>query len=543
MKRSLVLLIGIFLLLLAGCKDSSSEPTSSSGKGSGTSEEDGVVSFEAFSFQSSIIKDYDNNDLTKLVEEMFNVDIKWTLAPDESALEKQQLLLASGNYPEVFFGGDFNQNDQIKFGKSGVLIPLNDLIEEYGPNIKLAMEETPYLNKGITAPDGNIYALPGLEECYHCDYSQKMYINVKWLEELNLEMPTTPEELEVVLKAFKEQDPNKNGKQDEIALTGAVKSWHGEPTGFLMNAFVYDNEMDYFAMNNGNVSFVANTPAWKQGIEYISNLYKQGLIDPQAYTQQEEGLNKQANNPGDVIVGAFTRGCCTPTVGEDGRWTQYEVVPPLKGPNGVQFAAYYGGSVGNGMFAITNKASEAQQIAAIKIVDYFYSQEGALDAMYGPKGIGWFDPKPEEKGINGETALYSAIEPYQREDKDTRSVTWDISLKYTPQSLFDGRAQNQDITQVDGYEVYLAKMTDRMSPYKPEETYPLAVWLTPEEAQRLAQMRIDINNYVMQNSVQFITGQKDVNKEWNSYVEGFNGLGLEVYLKAYQDAYDRMYSE
>jgi putative aldouronate transport system substrate-binding protein len=545
LKKLLALMLALILVLVA-CSNSNSGPASSdnadnSGDSETVEKPQKTVELPAYTAQSPSVQDYDNNDLTLMLEKKFDVDIQWTLAPEESALEKQQLLLASGNYPAVFFGGEFNQNDQIKFGKSGIFIPLNNLIEKYGPNIKIAFQQSPYLEKGVTAPDGNIYAFPGLEECYHCDFSQKLYINTEWLKKLGLKMPETTQDLEMTLKAFKEQDPNGNGKADEIALTGAIKWWHGEPTGFLMNAFIYDNELDYFTMNGGTVDFAANKTEWKAGLEYISNLYAQGLIDPQAFTQQFEGLQKLNNNPDEVIVGAFTGGCCTPTVGEDGRWTQYEVVPPLKGPNGAQFAAYYGGSVGNAKFAITNKATEEQQIAAIKIVDYLFSKEGALDEMYGPKDIGWFDPKPDELGINGQPALYSAIEPYQREDK--RSVTWDNDLKYTPRDLFDGRAQNQDITKPDGYEVYLSKMTDRMSTFKPEETYPLAVWLKPEDAQRLAQMRTDINNYVQQNSVQFITGQKDIIKDWESYVHGFDGLGLNDYLKAYQEAYDQSYKQ
>ncbi|MFJ5761337.1 extracellular solute-binding protein [Neobacillus sp. NPDC093182] len=534
MKKMFVLIASL-LIVLTGCINSESEKTT------GGKTKSGDLVLPAFSVQSPDIQDYDNNDLTKLIEKKFNVEIKWTLSPEEGALEKQQLLMASGNYPAIFFGGDFNQNDQVKFGKNGAFIPLNDLIEEHAPNIKTAFKQKPYYEKGVTAPDGNIYALPGLEECYHCDYSQKMYINVKWLEKLGLNMPATTEELETVLKAFKENDPNGNGKQDEIPLTGAIKAWHGEPNGFLMNAFIYDNEMDYFSMENGKVDFVANKPEWKQGLEYISRLYDQGLIDPQAFTQQEEGLNKLNNNPGDVIVGAFTNGCCTPTVEKDGRWTEYEVVPPLKGPKGVQFAAYYGGGVGNASFAITDKATKEQQIAAIKIVDYLFSKEGSLDAMYGPKEVGWFDPKEGEFGINGKPALYNAIEPWQREDKDKRSVTWENGLKYTPREIFEARAQNQDITKPDGYEVYLSKMTDRMSSYKPIETFPISIWLDPEKAQQIAQMRTDINTYVQINTVQFITGQKDINKDWDDYVKGFNGLGLSDYLSAYQKAYDNMY--
>lgn len=190
-----------------------------------------------------------------------------------------------------------------------------------------------------------------------------------------------------------------------------------------MNSFAYAADDNFLTLNDGKVGINANKPEWKAGLAYIQKLYAEGLIDPQAYTQNFEGLQKVADNPDTVIVGAFTGGCCVPTTGDDGRWTQYEVLPPVQGPGGVQFTGYFGGNVGDGQFAITNKASEEQQIAAIELVNYLFSKEGSLDEMYGPKGIGWDDAKPDEKGIDGKPALYTAEEPYQREDK--RSVTWE----------------------------------------------------------------------------------------------------------------------
>ena len=60
--------------------------------------------------------------------------------------------------------------EQQKLGKQGVYLPLNDLIDKYGLNIKKRMEEIPSYKKSVTAPDGNIYALPWINDCYHCQF-------------------------------------------------------------------------------------------------------------------------------------------------------------------------------------------------------------------------------------------------------------------------------------------------------------------------------------------------------------------------------------
>lgn len=540
MKKLVVLLLAV-ILVLSACSSSDSNTKTGNTDNSASEDSNKTVTLPIFTYQSAAVSSYgDDNDLTKFIQEKFNVDIEWTLVSDEAKLEKQNVLLASGNYPALFFGGQFNQNDQIKYGKNGMLLPLNDLIAQYGPNITTAFENSPYLLKGVTAPDGNIYALPGLEECYHCDYAQKMYINKEWLTKLNLPMPTTTDELYNTLKAFKENDPNGNGKKDEIPLTGAANWWHGEPTYYLMNSFAYASDANFLTLNDGKVDINANKLEWKEGLAFIQKLYAEGLIDPQAYTQNFDGVLKVGDNPDTVVMGAFTGGCCVPTIDQDGgRWSQYEVLPPVKGPNGVQLVGYFGGNVEDGQFAITDKATKEQQIKAIQIVDHFFSQEGSLDAMYGPKEIGWWDPKEGALGIDGNPALYEALEVYSREDK--RPVTWDINLKYTPAVVFNGRAQGQDITKTDGFEKFLAVQTDKLVPFKPAETFPQAIWFNPDDAQRLAQIKTDITNYINTNAVQFISGQKDLNKDWDTYVKGFDGLGLDEFIKANQEAYEQQY--
>ena len=82
----------------------------------------------------------------------------------------------------------------MKFGKAGVFLPLNDLIEQYGANTKKLFDDISYVKDGITMPDGNIYALPSYSEIYHCKYADKLWIDQSWLDNLKLEMPTTTDE-------------------------------------------------------------------------------------------------------------------------------------------------------------------------------------------------------------------------------------------------------------------------------------------------------------------------------------------------------------
>lgn len=492
----------------------------------------------------------EENEYTKMIEQKFNVKIKWDLAPADALLDRRQLLLASGDYPEVFLEGKFTYSDVMTYGQQGVFIPLNDLIDKYAPNIKAMWEAKPYLKEAMTAPDGKIYGIPRLNECYHCTYSQKFWINNEWLEKVGLKVPTTTDELYTVLKAFKTQDPNGNGKADEIPLTGAPNKfvWNGNVDAYIMNAFIYNDNSKYLTVNNGAVDFAANKPEWKEGLAYLHKLYSEGLIDPASFTQNDQAIGQLGNREGDEITGSFTSALLSYLVNvweEDlDRHKHWTIVPPLKGPTGVQLA---GTSQGIGEFAmtITNKATEAQQIAAIQIADYAFSEEGALLSEYGVnEGIGWVMAQKDELNIWGDPAKYSFEVP-KKEGEETdedviRNDSWSLlGPKNMSKEFRDSFAAAQDMLKPSGYERRLALATKEYEPFAPKEVYPSGTYIRPEDTDAAAQLTTSITDYVQSNMAQFILGNKDIDKDWDAYVKGFDGLSLTKYLEIYQKAIEK----
>ncbi|WNQ10522.1 extracellular solute-binding protein [Paenibacillus aurantius] len=542
MKKSLSVLLAIILAsftILAACGKQDSQ----SG-GSGGGENGGPVSMTFFAPQGKA--PMEENEFTKFIEKKFNVKLKWDLAPSDALQDRRQLLLASGDYPEVFLHGKFTTSDLQNYGKQGVFLPLNDLLAKYAPNITKQMEDKPYFKDAITAPDGNIYALPIFNECYHCTYSQKYWINKEWLDKLGLKMPTTTDELYTVLKAFKTKDPNGNGKADEIPLTGAPNKyvWNGNIDAFLMNSFIYNDNDKYLIVKDGKISFAANQPEWKQGLEYMNKLYKEGLVDPASFTQNDQAVGQLGNKEGDEAVGSITTALISYLVNtyekDKTRHQHWEIVPPLKGPNGVQTTGA-SQSVGEFEFAITNKASEAQQIAAIKIADYMFSEEGALYAEYGPtEGKGWKKAEPDEKNIDGKPAKYSYYNLPERDKNVIVNESWSqIGAHDLSKTFRDLFAEGQDPMTPEGYGTRLAKATQVYQPYAPKETYPANVFIRTEDTENAAQLTTAIKDYVVSNMAQFIIGSKSIDKDWDAYVKGFDGLNLKEYLAIYQRALEK----
>ena len=144
-----------------------------------------------------------------------------------------------------------------------------------------------------------------------------------------------------MLIAFKTKDPNGNGKQDEIPLSGNI-SWHGSLADYFMNPFVYYQTVSSpsgFYIENDVIKAPFVEDGWKEGLKYLNKLYAQDLIDPQAFTNTDEQARALGENPDIAILGVMPsghEGIFDEIYGASNRWKEYVPIPPLEGPTGIR---------------------------------------------------------------------------------------------------------------------------------------------------------------------------------------------------------------
>ncbi|MCC3371461.1 extracellular solute-binding protein [Cohnella sp. REN36] len=550
MKKKMLGLLAVVLsvgLLLAACgKDNNAASPSASGGASGTDAGSAApVKIKVFAVQEPNI-DLKTNKFTKFAEQKFNIQFDWEINPSDGAKEKRQISLASGDYPDAYFLtayiDQFSQADVLKYGKQGVLVPLNDLIDQYAPNIKAAMEKDASLKAFNTAPDGNIYGLVAYSQCFHCSYPNKMWINTKWLEKLNLQMPKTTDEFRDVLRAFKKNDPNGNGKADEVPLSGSTEDYGVRIIPFLMNGFVYDDDRNYLNLTNGKVESAAAKPEWKEGLAYVKSLYDEGLIDKGAFTQNSEAFKKIGENADAQILGAGAgmHPAIFVNIDQGNKYSaDYNPVPPLQGPH-ASYATHDSGGVAPGAkFVITNKASKEAQIALIKLVDYLYTPEGQTNGASGMEGIDWEKPGPGDVAL-GE-GVQAQFKPIPAKEGDApRNAGWSgMAHFYMPKEYRDSFVQATDIYDSTGYERRLYQATLQYEGHEPKELFPMwSIWIDPSLMDEASILQTNLRNYIEQSALQFVTGNKDLNKDWDAYIKGLKNLKLDRYLEILQQAYD-----
>ncbi|MFI6738941.1 hypothetical protein ACIBI9_38965 [Nonomuraea sp. NPDC050451] len=543
-QAALLAALSLAVLSIAACS-SDEKPAASAGRG-------GATELTVFAPQNAN-QDLQASDFTKLLSEKFKIDFKFQTTSFDAgpAAEKRQISLASGDYPDLYllisWVDQFNRAELLKLSKQGVILPLNDLIAKYAPNIQKALETNPAYKALATAPDGKIYGLPQWNDCFHCSYQGKLWINSAWLKELGLSMPKTTEEMRAVLRAFKTKDPNGNGKADEIPLSSSTVDM---VLPYFMNSFIYDPEsseatVPTLALNSGKVQFQPMQEKWREGLRYVASLYKEGLIDPGAFTQNRDALKAKGDNADEVIVGAATmlHPAILVTLGQkDGRDEDYNAVSPLTGPDGVAYTSYRPASTPGATFVLTNKAAEQDQIAAIKMLDYIFSDEGHLQGEFGKEGVNW--KKPEK----GDVALDKNLKPLFKvipaaPDAPPSNTAWGALAQYNSTRAFrEAQVQPTDIYEPEGYERRLFEATKLYEGKEPkEQIFPYwNLWLGTDVAGETATLQTNLQNYVTQSNLEFVTGKKNIDsdQDWTAYLEGLNGLGLQRYLQIQQQAYD-----
>jgi putative aldouronate transport system substrate-binding protein len=497
--------------------------------------------------QSDNAAELASNSFTKEIEAKLNIHLEWQLTSMDNLAAKQKRLtsLASGDYPDLYllipWVDQFSQTELLQYGQQGVIVPLNDLIDQYAPNLKAALGKYPNLRAMATAPDGKIYGIPQLVECYHCSYPNKLWINTKWLQKLNLSMPKTTDEFKAALEAFKTKDPNGNGKADEVPLSGSIEDFGVRIIPFLMNGFIYDDDQTYLLLKDGKVDTVANKPEWKEGLSYIRSLYTAGLIDRSAFTQSAGALSNIGNNSDIEILGASTAmhpGIFVTTGTGSKYGNDYMPLPPLQGPHAA-YASYKSPSVPGATFVLTNKASKDVQVAAIKLLDYMFTQDGQIRANYGEENKDWRKPKPGDVAVEqGSTPLFAQI---PAKPGEVRNRAWGaISQYFQPKKDFRDRwVQGTDIFSSEGYERRLQEATHLYDGKQSPEAFPYwLVWEDPASADEVNTLKTAVNEYIEQNALLFITGAKDLDRDWDKYVQGLNDLGLPRYLTLMQQLYN-----
>jgi putative aldouronate transport system substrate-binding protein len=428
---------------------------------------------------------------------------------------KFNYLLASGNLPDIFM------NNWLQFPggpekaiEQGYILPLNDAINRYAPNFKRMLEENPEIDKMVKTDSGIYYAFPFIRSETGKVYGGPI-VRKDWLDELGLPVPTTINEWYETLKAFKE----KKGATAPLTLRTLFL---GERTAGFAGAF---GVMGNFYVEDGKVTYGYLEPKYREYLVTMSKWYREGLIDQDFAVLDLESVDKK------LISGASGA-----TIGWFSYIEKYNLAALHNDPAAHYTAAPYPsliegaipkfGQLDNAYAGTSSgaiKATTKHLEAAVRWLDYGYSEEGSQLNTFGIEGVTY--------SLENGKPVYSDLVVANPDGLSSDQVM----LQYAHQTNFP-MIQHDSQLEWKFEETNQAVKVWRMTKHEDYLLPPITP--TTEEASELSVLMDGIDEYVKDAELRIILGVDPIDA-YDNMVKQLKLLGIERILEIKQAAYQR----
>lgn len=253
--------------------------------------------------------DPNEKEIFKRAEEATGIHVNFTTVDEGAVADKLGVMLAGSEQPDVYMGlidaSTLAGNRELFYN-----LAEGDLLQTYAPNVCEAYDSVSVAWDAITWSDGSIYSLiTGTGVSGTTDGSASLLqINQNWLDNLNLEVPTTADELYDVLVAFRDNDADGDGDpNNEIPMTLCAGNWQGAIM-MMANAFgigygpTWQDFQSYYYLEDGVVHSTIDSDNFRAFLEFFNKLYSEGLLDAECFTQTADQYNAKT---AEQIAGVF----------------------------------------------------------------------------------------------------------------------------------------------------------------------------------------------------------------------------------------------
>ena len=544
---SILLALTVVLGLCAGCGGNKN-----TGDDNGVGA-DGKVTLEIGVAESATVVSWEENALTKWLEEECNVNLEFLPYPGgtDVATQISTTVAARQELPDILWGINLGNEVASTYGRDGYFVNLSTYLEDdkdgmaktFWDRLSVFTEEEQanFLRRMRSAEDGNIYGLPNIEYSPTDSMKYQLWINTEWLDNLGMEKPTNNQELYDFLVAVMENDCNGNGDtKDEIPLFGTQRADAGtKVVDWLINLFLYyDDDHRWQDYNgDGELEFVFVQDKYREALQYVNKLYKKGLLTKMAWTAgSQECKNITTPNSGVPICGIFAGHLTIHVQRETDMIYKYE---PLQ-TWGCAVSNDYGFSFGT---FITTDCKNPDK--AFEVMMKMYSQEGSWRIRYGEKGVNWEEPDEGAMSAYGIPAEYKLItDPLGTQNAQIWSKVG-CTVNYYAEGETAQMAENMSQWEKDKNQFHATqrKLFDEAAEkYNPKFVAPV-LQTTAEEAEEYEMIRTNIYDLGYKAETEFITGTggRDINNDahWAAFVAEMEELGMYEYQALMNKILDR----
>lgn len=402
-----------------------------------------------------------------------------------------------------------------------VIIPLNDVIDKYCPNLKAYLKANPEIDRMVKTDDGTYYCFPFIRGDEVLLYNTGLMIRQDWLDELGLERPETVDEWHTVLTAFKEKKGAAAPFTYQYSSVGLTDS---NPF-----ALAFEAPRGFYVHDDGTVHYGGMEEGHKKYLEEMNKWMQEGLLDIDLATLT-----------GDQVSAKITNGSSGASFGwagsNMGNWIgsgqatdpAYMLTPALypvteKGKK-PEFGRRENNYPGVGSVVISSSCKDVE--AAARMLDWGYSEEGHMFFNFGEDGVSYtmkdgaaaytdeILANPDGLSISGALTKYTRANYSGPFVQDAGYVRQYYSL--------DSQREALDVWSDNNAGKHV------VPPITP----------TTDESKELTQIMNEINTYRDEMCLKFILGTKSFD-EWDNYVATIEGMKIGRALEIENAALER----
>ncbi len=451
--------------------------------------------------------------IAKELEERTGIKVEYIHPSLTNRDEKFNLMIASGDladiieYPWTYYNGGPG-----KAIEDGVILPLNDYIDAFAPNLKALYENNPDVAKESKTDRGYYFSTGTVATEEKLLTSGGLIIRQDWLDDLGLAMPETIDEWYTVLKAFKEQ----KGATAPLAISN---------TPFLVGAFTgaYGFVLDFYREGD-TLHYGPIEPAYKDFLITMNKWYKEGLFDNNFSTTDDATRTaNMLNGKTGVVYGGLGGGIGALISAAKTPGFKVAGAPYPTHQKGERASFGQANSPVNPVAAISTQCKDIE--LAMKFLDYGYSEEGAMLFNFGTEGETYTMkdgyPTYTELITNNPDGL-SMSQALTKYSKGGQGGSYIQDVRYLEQ--YAGKPEQQTAWSV-------WSNTDGQA-----HRVPL-VYIDEEKNNEYSTKMTDVQTYWTEMIIKFISGIEPIDN-FDNYIAEMKKMGAEDVLALKQQAYD-----
>ena len=449
------------------------------------------------------------------IEKRTNLKFDMTWVPESNYSDKLSVVLSSGEIPDYI--GNVSVSVANNYGPKGLFLNIWDYID-YMPNMQRLFKEDPKL-EAYKYSDTELYTLP-VQYARDIDpqgfgyFKQIPMIRTDIMKELGLENPETFEELHDCLAAMKKAYPDSypwvHVSGIDPLITQMLVGWSGK-------VFSYSNYYTTYDENTKKYTFALEEDGFKEMIAYLTDMYKEGLLDPEFLsTDTSQWEERLLNGKGFFTYANWNKSQNLTTKGRAAGNDQFEIFgikPPVEnGKPGVVVRPLCSGTN-----ALSAKVEHPEIL--LQALDYWlYSRDGAMLANAGIEGVNYEWAEPDK--------VYRLIDPtIEKPDNETHKKHFGVRYGWMtgvrPDSFGIHNYVDPEDMMFRQHEIYAGLGVD---------AHPIKIFRDKDDFSTLKQIGIPVRDYIDQQLAKIICGYESIDT-WDSMVDTCKKMGSDTVVE------------